>query len=348
MGAATRRSGPLASNGASMGVSVVPFYVLFVFEHPFRCKATLISDIILGLLGLLGTAAFSTLRIWAIWGHSLIPTLAVLLTSAVVPAINIYTISQVTSFTIIDGNCVNEARYSATLFMRISQLKETEWPIHPVGYAARSGAIASDLLVLVLTWMRTADVWRESRRIENFKPTISLLLLRDGTWYFMMHLAMNIVALLLDTFQARNVGGDEFIVTLSAVSANLLARFMLDLRGINEHGSSRPRTVSSVNFNIASLGGNVGAPLGVEDSTWASGPTDDVVNERGHQYEETAVAFHAGLGLDKRETPSLRNVPSTYGEVLDDDLVGTIANGRPSTSDLRIAPRNCETELANA
>ena len=49
------------------------------FEH---CETPLFDDV-------RDPIALATLRIWAMWGHALVPTLAVLLTSAVVPAINI-------------------------------------------------------------------------------------------------------------------------------------------------------------------------------------------------------------------------------------------------------------------
>ena len=47
-------------------------------------------------------------------------------------------------------------------------------------YIARISAIAGDALVVALTWIKTADAWRESRKIKGFKPTLSMLLLRDG------------------------------------------------------------------------------------------------------------------------------------------------------------------------
>ncbi|TCD64593.1 hypothetical protein EIP91_003889 [Steccherinum ochraceum] len=167
-------------------------------------------------------------------------------------------------------------------------------------YIARSANITTDALVLILTWIKTADIWRESKRIEGLKVTVGMLLLRDGTLYFGMSLILNVVTLVLNVL-STGADGSLFSTLLNAVSANLIARLMLDLRSVNELGANSSRHLSSINFNARSLGGNIGAPLGIEDSTWATGPADDVANERNKQYEEVAVPFRAGLGLDTEE-----------------------------------------------
>ncbi|TCD64407.1 hypothetical protein EIP91_004123 [Steccherinum ochraceum] len=272
-------------------------------------------------------AAFSTLRIWAIWGHAFIPTLAVALTSAVVPAINLFAYTQVTSFSVDEGNCSNDVRYSLAVSVRRAYLLLTNWTSNRaermaslVEYAARGATIASDALVLLLTWMKTAVMWRESKKIGGPKVSVSTLLLRDGTLYFGMMLVLNIVALILTVFQT-DADASEFIAVLNAVGANLLARFLLDLRSVHEEGSAggTAHTVSSVNFAAGSLGANMGAPLGIEDSTWVSGPADDVANERDQRYEEATVPFRAGLGLDDSEVP-LESMASTGHEALNNDL----------------------------
>lgn len=43
----------------------------------------------------------------------------------------------------------------------------------------RAVAILSDLLVLVITWMKTADTWKNLGS-ASFKPKLSTLLIRDG------------------------------------------------------------------------------------------------------------------------------------------------------------------------
>lgn len=41
-------------------------------------------------------------------------------------------------------------------------------------------AVLADAIVLVVTWLKTADTWRRSRDDHNMRPTLTMLLLRDG------------------------------------------------------------------------------------------------------------------------------------------------------------------------
>ena len=63
----------------------------------------------------------------------------------------------------------------------------------------------------------------------------------------------------------------------------------------------------SIRFAGHSLAGNIGAPLGGEDSTWLSGAADDVANERGEQYEEADEPFRARLCLEDSEDGEMAN-----------------------------------------
>ena len=98
----------------------------------------------------------------------------------------------------------------------------------------------------------------------------------------------------------------------SSVTANLSARFILDLRSINFTGSRDPasHSMSTIRFSMRSLAGNIGAPVGDEDSTWLSGAADDVANEHGEQYEEADVPFCAGLDLEEHSKDEVEEDPS--------------------------------------
>lgn len=41
-------------------------------------------------------------------------------------------------------------------------------------------AIVVDLWVLIVTWKKTADIWKFSLKNHHFKPALSTLLIRDG------------------------------------------------------------------------------------------------------------------------------------------------------------------------
>ena len=49
-----------------------------------------------------------------------------------------------------------------------------------VALITRGVAIAADLVVLVLTWMKTYDVWKEHRKTTSFTPSLTILLVRNG------------------------------------------------------------------------------------------------------------------------------------------------------------------------
>ncbi|TCD65322.1 hypothetical protein EIP91_002808 [Steccherinum ochraceum] len=232
-----------------------------------RCKAQLISDHVFAVLGMLGTAAFSTLRIWAIWDNAVIPTAAVFFTSMFLPAVNIYAYSAARSFTIVNGICLENNALTPTLSA------QTQATISAMAHAARSAAVVSDLLVLALTWVKTAGIWRESLNIRGFKPTFTVLLLRDGSVYFGMLLLLNVVALLLDSIQTNFDGSTAFIAIVNAVTANLVARFILDLRSISVSAEgSGP--MSSIRFDIGSLAGNLDAVVDAEVSGLVDAPID--------------------------------------------------------------------------
>ncbi|TCD65311.1 hypothetical protein EIP91_002797 [Steccherinum ochraceum] len=290
----------------------------FKLADPYATLGKSIAVNVFVILGLFGSVAFSTLRIWAIWGHNWVPTLAVFLTSAVVPAINLYGYSTQTSFAIEGKSC-----FSNSPITQVQGYRRTSWVPLIVSHTARTAAITNDLLVLVLTWIQTADVWRECMRIKGFKPALTTLLLRDGSLYFGILLIMNIVTLILDSVQAALGGGSSFIEISDAVSANLLARFILDLRSVYDKGSHDAHSLSTVRFGgVDSLAGNMGAPLRTDESTWVSSTADDIANEQDHQYHEVVIPFRAGLGLDEEEI-GLEDVPSSH-----EALESGPANGR--------------------
>ncbi|TCD66267.1 hypothetical protein EIP91_001596 [Steccherinum ochraceum] len=208
----------------------------------FRCVGTIIFDEILIILGLLSTVVFSTLRIWAIWGHAFIPALLVFLTGIVVPALNLFSMAYPKTFAFDqeDGICI------------------------------QSDSLTPDLLKKML-------------------------------------LVLNIVTLLLDNIQTdAEEGPSVFIVVVTSVAANLIARFILDLRSADDEASgSQPTaaTMSSVNFGHRSFAGNMGAALSIEGSTWISNAGDDVMESRDEQGNETSPpeAVRGGMDLEAEE-----------------------------------------------
>ncbi|KAH8105211.1 hypothetical protein BXZ70DRAFT_511400 [Cristinia sonorae] len=138
----------------------------------------------------------------------------------------------------------------------------------PVPILVRSIVILGDLLVLGITWNKSMDVFRTSRRIRNFRPKISILLIRDGTLYFVAIAMLNLVALLLVTSSLflEEHGGTGFIFVVDAGTSVLVSRFILNLRGIANDVQDGDTTLdhsmtSSIAFATHSFLGNFAAPL---------------------------------------------------------------------------------------
>ncbi|OCH88020.1 hypothetical protein OBBRIDRAFT_115613 [Obba rivulosa] len=143
--------------------------------------------------------------------------------------------------------------------------------------ATRACTIASDLLVLIITWSSTYKIKRDADK-ANVKASLVTFLLRDGTFYFIILLALNTMHMafyLTNTF----VNISWFIVPISSI---LISRFLLNLRQVylparNESG--RPSFVRSVHNSESHMSdvrfastfiGNMGAPLDYGSFTVAS------------------------------------------------------------------------------
>lgn len=61
---------------------------------------------------------------------------------------------------------------------------------HVVLIFTRSSVIASDVLVLVLTWVKSFTHWRQMRRLK-LGSSISSVLLRDGMYFILFHLLIH-------------------------------------------------------------------------------------------------------------------------------------------------------------
>ncbi|TCD68524.1 hypothetical protein EIP91_010580 [Steccherinum ochraceum] len=224
----------------------------------------------------LGVGAFSTLRIWAIWGHALGPTLCILLINVV--AIAMFTTGTLTKISYIkDGTtkyCVQKLLLPPVLARRIN-----------------------DLLVLILTWIKTADAWRDISQVKGSRPCLSLLLLRDGTLYFGTLLATNIVMMvfLWDHGHSYFPGNGYFYLIQHAVSANLIARFILDLRSAYEPESHLVHSrdgLPSMRFAPAHSPDDTSAVLvRVGVSTWLSSAADDADDGRNEGHGDVTEPF---------------------------------------------------------
>ncbi|KAI0659907.1 hypothetical protein C8Q70DRAFT_1053716 [Cubamyces menziesii] len=135
-------------------------------------------------------------------------------------------------------------------------------------------AIGADLLVIVLTWIKTYQMKKEASVLGS-GAAFSSLILRDGTLYFGTMLVLNVVHLIVlqstDTLDPLPIFVDVF-------TSILISRFMINLRQVAGRGSDDLSSASrfqgtsrfsSVRF-AADIVGDLGAPLehrGLGDTT---------------------------------------------------------------------------------
>ncbi|RPD52569.1 hypothetical protein L227DRAFT_558591 [Lentinus tigrinus ALCF2SS1-6] len=125
----------------------------------------------------------------------------------------------------------------------------------------RGCKIGLDVVVLGITWYRTAGIVKAARSV-NVDTSVVSVLLRDGTTYFFMTLAINIAGIV--TLVA---GLNSLSVEASVLNAVTMSRFILNLRVASSHagGASRtlstlPPQVSDIDFSSSVLG-NIGASV---------------------------------------------------------------------------------------
>ncbi|KAH8102726.1 hypothetical protein BXZ70DRAFT_1059549 [Cristinia sonorae] len=271
--------------------------LLRLWDPPTLCKIYSIITYTVAISVLFGVALFSTLRVYAISGRITLPVIAVFLCSMFAPSANIYNYSrhQIFEMDPISGCTPRATPESIRRDPRIcSHLSYTSrMPI-----VTRSIAILTDLLVLAITWRKSMYIFKASLRMKQFKPRISVLLMRDGTIYFVALSILNLVTLILNIKGYLGFGGTSFTFIADAIAPILISRFILDLRGVTylHEQTITDDQNGSMHFAATSFVGQLAAPLDT-----AFGPSDD----RHHQRDDLLRArepFMVGLEPDHRDT----------------------------------------------
>ncbi|OBZ67656.1 hypothetical protein A0H81_12198 [Grifola frondosa] len=194
-------------------------------------------DVILLVITFLVIAIFSSLRVYALADRNWKFPFLILIFGLVLPVAILY---QQTTLTVL--------------------LQLTDCVL---ATASRSAAIASDLLVVIVT------IWKTKGAISraNVAP-LSIVILRDGTFYFVVLLLFNVADIIM--LQVAINGAVADLVT--ALSVILISRFILNLRTVDMALPPFPTgtSLSFANNVIFSLGG----PLEYEDddNSWEDDP----------------------------------------------------------------------------
>lgn len=229
------------------------------FLPRLNCRVVTVIDFCISIVPFIGSiqmALFTALRISALFDRDMRLFLVVLLFGLSPLVADIYTVSQ-------------SAMISNTkICMMISKVSSNGSLI--LVLVERLTLVAVDIVVVVLTWLKTYQQVRESRRLGISLP-LSICLIRDGTVYFLCLLAVNIAEVV--TYKPH-VGTPAAILT-SNLPPILINRFILNLRqaesprpSTHESGGPSPSFVATFNYQLdQNIVGNMGEPLDCADFT---------------------------------------------------------------------------------
>lgn len=285
------------SLGSILLVSTRWCVVLTAIMVPFptstmtSCKIQLIASRFFLCAGFAQVAVFSALRVSAIWGRNWLLFLVVSVLGLVPVVPNAYVVATWT-YSFDTGSCIATTRLSLRTIVIL-------------GLITRVSVIIADVLVLVLTWVKTYEQVVSARRLGQ-TMSVSICLLRDGTIYFVILLALNLFALLTVTTLTSKSVFDTPVVTIPPI---LVSRFILNLRQVDGNGGTRTDgrlpDFSAPQFEVAdSVFGNFGEPLehGVSLLREEMGGMNEV--DEGLQVEGTAWDEDGG-GQENRASKNI-------------------------------------------
>ncbi|TCD62758.1 hypothetical protein EIP91_006430 [Steccherinum ochraceum] len=214
------------------------------------CTAISWTNEILLVATFLVIALFFSLRIYAIRDRNLSEAVAVLALGCVLPALGLYQQATI-SLTVV--------RVPILGFVLCDEKSTISFDIYSrLATAGRVTITVSDLLVLILTLIKTFKIRRLAAEHDLRTPLVTLLL-RDGSLYFAAIFTFNLLDIVL--LQVGAFGAVADVVTTFSVI--LIARFILNLRTVHRRGddsiSSRAE-FSSIRFTDV-LVGTLGASL---------------------------------------------------------------------------------------
>ncbi|EKM50265.1 uncharacterized protein PHACADRAFT_201108 [Phanerochaete carnosa HHB-10118-sp] len=239
------------------------------------CATLEIMNWIFFLAEFLQSSLFSALRVFIIWDRSYIWSLVVFALSMIPFATNLHNaVESKYSFGIepyVGATCIEEPLFSARTD-RIAKPSQ-----YRIGYSTRSSLILADAIVLVLTWIKTFDSWKNARRAD-VRASLTTCLLRDGTIYFVLLVAINVAQMATD-----NASGEVSLVgvLMTTLPSVLINRFMINLRTAGSEVSNYSTHMSEQQQQGQSTAqfrrptdwlGNVGETL---EDAWSEEPCDE-------------------------------------------------------------------------
>ncbi|KAH9932619.1 uncharacterized protein B0H18DRAFT_1115847 [Fomitopsis serialis] len=298
---------------------------LFIALHLSTIAVDWIADILYGIAGLiqgLVVGAIGALRIYAINGCDWrLPTLIFFLsfltlvstvyycvsltTGSLLPYINACVIYPTNPEIYTNHLCTAQMCVHLRIITVVAQVTLGSFSHNctPVFIVSSACSIVAEALVVLSTWRYTYGMKKLAREV-NQEVSLTYLLLRDGTIYFVMVLFLEVFAA-IGQYVTVFAGVSGFTFALVTV---VLSRFILNLRraalrltvekhpgrGTNSTSASGPlSSISELQFNsriLGSLGGSLA--FGSSDDDDKTGSADeslDVEVEEADEAEELTV-----------------------------------------------------------
>ncbi|KAJ8489209.1 hypothetical protein ONZ51_g3053 [Trametes cubensis] len=230
-----------------------------VLRFDCRCPGTGRFITVLEVLPYIIWAAFSSLRAYALSSRNLPIGLLIFLLSLVPAGVNAYFFS---TFSFIElpapSNCTALSDITAQLsktyvvavvavpyvvcsqfcaFSSTHPSNQTLLSRRRVTIVSRASLMAADTLVIVVTWASTYRIGKASRD-ARLGFSFGTLLLRDGTIYFVVLVAMNVVHMTLNVIKPNDFVQQASYVTVleNPITSILVSRFILNLRAVDHRG----------------------------------------------------------------------------------------------------------------
>ncbi|RPD57257.1 hypothetical protein L227DRAFT_655663 [Lentinus tigrinus ALCF2SS1-6] len=238
----------------------------------FRCAQWIHGTVSVKLLLYLPWAAFSALRVFALTrGQWALGALVFLL--SIVPLV-INFVDYHWSVPFIDSYFGCSEGTTETIF--ISKL---------VTGLSRGSLILADLIVIAVTWHTTYKTTQIAREGRLATSSLSLILLRDGTIYFLIILIMNVLHLMFSVgdFFSKYASISDVSLLLEPTESVLISRFLMNLQetnlrltsgaSVNSSPFTDAAVTSTIRFDrvVGSLGNSVYSSTPAEDGNALDG-----------------------------------------------------------------------------
>jgi len=203
----------------------------------------------ISVVALVVFSVFTALRIYAIWSRNYFLFVALFLLGCFEPAANIL-------FSAHDNQILSAPKPLNTCISFLDQ-KASQQVYNTIPLATSGVKVGYEMLVFVLTVLKTFTIWRESRVLGK-NLSFSGLILRDGSIYFFVIAAVSILDIILREISSSSAFLGIASIYTPVLTPILYSRFILDLRRGQKHqgnvgGISELSTqeVSTVQFHRA-------------------------------------------------------------------------------------------------